>query len=415
MRTKRKALQLLALLMLPWLTGCWNKLEIEEAAYVLAIGVDKGEEMPYSITVTIARPDKLAGKTGGGGGEGERPVVLSTVEAPSLAGAVSMLNGYIGRQVNLHHTKAIFVHEAVAREGRLQILDELVRFRQTRQTIFFVVTREKAAEFLQEMDSKLDNNPMRYIEQLTANYRRNAMLPAESQVNAFISRLDVAYAQPFSYYAALVDEEEKDENAYKSTPVEAGFKAGELPRKGGSNVEMIGGAAFRGPRMVGVLTGDEVRRLLVLQDHFRVALCAFKDPKEPEKYVSVQVSRSRPLQIQADLSGPHPRFRGRISLEAEILGIQSGIDYSEAELHDLLERSIARQVEEPMRELIKKTQDWRADIVGFGKHVVGLFPTVEAWEAYNWPERFPDAEFDIDVDVRLRRFGLTLSPVEPVE
>lgn len=413
MRRKWLALLLLTLLVLPTVTGCWNKTEIEEGSYALAIGIDKGEEFPYSITVLLAKPGAIAGKEGAGGEE--EATVLSTVEAPSLAGAISMLNGFTGRLVNLLHVKALFVHEDLAREGDLDFLDELVRFRQSRQTIFFIVTREKAADFLDQIKPEQTKNPMRYIEELTYNYRRNAMLPAESQLNAFVSRLDVAYAQPLSYYAAVVDEDEEGGGNSRSIEAEAGFKAGELPRKGGSNVEMIGAAAFRRQRMVGVLSGDETRHMLLLQDQFRQALTAFKDPKRPEKYISVQLGRSRPFRFQADLSGPRPRLRGLVSLEAEILGIQSGIDYSEPEMQGVLEQSIARQVQEPIQRLIKKTQKWESDVVGFGRHLVSQFPTVDAWEQYNWPEKYPEAEIDIQVVVSLRRFGLTLTPVEPVD
>ncbi|MFZ5827711.1 MAG: Ger(x)C family spore germination protein [Bacillota bacterium] len=413
MRRRPLTRMLLALLVIPLLSGCWNKMEIEEGAYALAIGIDRGEELPYSVTVQIAKPGAIAGQEGGGGEE--KPAVLSTVEAPSLSSALSMLNGFTGRMVNLHHVRAVFVHEELAREDGLNFLDELVRFRQSRQTMFFIVTREKASEFLEEIDAKLAKNPMRYIEELAYNYRRNAMMPAEGQLNAIISRLDVAYAEPLSYYAALVDEEEKRESESVSAQAEAGFKAGELPRKGGSNVEMIGAAAFRQQRMVGVLTGDEVRHLLILQDQFRQAFVSVHDPKMPERYISVQLSRSRPFQFHADLSGPRPRLYGLVSLEAEILGVQSGIDYSEPELQALLETSIARQVREPIDRLIEKTQRWEADVVGFGRHLVSQFPTVDAWEQYRWPEKYPDAEFNITIDVRLRRFGLTLSPVEPVD
>lgn len=412
---KRKALArlLVTLLLLPWLAGCWNKTEIEEGAYILALGIDKGEDLPYSVTVVMAKPAAIAGKEGGGGEE--KPVVITTVEAPSIAGALSMLHGYVGRQVTLYHTKALFLHEEMARTGGLKVIDELLRFRQIRETVFFIVTREEAGQFLSDLKVDLEKDPMRFIEQMTYNYRRNAMLPADSQINHFASKLDVAYAQPLSYYAAVVDEEEKGEKETESAQAEAGFKAGQLPREGGANVEMLGAAAFRGQQMVGVLTGDEMRHLLMLQDKFRKALVAFKDPKNPELYVSVELSLGRPFQPQADLSGTRPRLFGTISLEAEILGIQSGTDYSEPELQGLLERAMAEQIQQQIIELVSKTQEWETDIVGFGRHLVSLFPTVAEWEAYDWLAKYPDAQFSIDVKLKLRRFGLTLSPVESDE
>jgi len=413
MRHKRKVGFLLLLLLLT-LSGCWNKIEIEENAFVLAIGVDKGEQDLYRITMAMARPEKLAGKEGGGGGGGEeKPLVLSTIEAPSLTGALSMLNGYIGRNVTLQHAKALFVSEELARDGNLQFLDEVIRYRETRQTIFLVVTKQDASQFLEGMKPELGKNPMRYIEQLTYNYRRTAMLPAASQISDFVSQVNVNYSQPLSYYAALVEEEESESGGGKAADQsEASHTAGELPRQGGSNVEMIGGAAFKQQKMVGTLSGEEIRHYLLLHDAFHQAVATFKDPKEPESSVSVRLSRKRPSDLWVDVSGSRPRLSAAISLEGEILGVQSGVDYSEPEQQAALEASIEQQIEDSIRTLIKRTQEWESDIVGFGRHAVPQFPTVEAWETYDWPSKYPKAEVQVDVRFTLRRFGLTLSPLQ---
>lgn len=413
MRARRGVASLLLLLALPVLAGCWDKVEIEEGAYALAVGVGVGESSRYKVTVSIAKPDQIAGKDGGKG-EG-KPVVLSTVEAPSLTSALSTLNAYTGRQVNLTHTRALFIDEELARTEGLRILDELLRFRQTRQSIFFIVTRQPADQFLNEIDPLLDKNPMKYIEELTYHYRRNGMLPAASQVNSVASQTNVNYAQPVTYYASLTsneDKKDKEKGGSTSSQGESPFTAGNLPRKGGANVEMVGAAAFRGEKMVGVLDGRDLRLMLMLQDEFRNALVAFKDPKDEDSFVSIRLNRSRPLQLNIDLSGSTPRITGLISLEAEVLAIQSGVDYSEPELQGDLERSMAEQVREPLGELIAKTQEWQTDVIGFGRRLVPRFATIEEWERYDWPKRFPDAEIKIDVRVTLRRFGLTLSPTE---
>lgn len=407
MPRKSIARLLLLLLTLPWLAGCWNRTEVEENAYVLAIGIDRGESMPYNITAAIARPAAIAGKDGGGD---QPPLVITSIQAPSLTGAISMINSYTGRIINLTHLTALFVSEEMAREEGVPLIDELLRYRETRRTIFLVVTRDDASTFLEEMKPAIERNPIRYLEQITYHYQRNAMMPADGQINSFAMKLDVNYAQPLSYYAAIVDAEEQLDTETVSDQAEAGFRAGELPRKGGTNIEMIGAAVFRRQQMVGVLTGDEIRHVLMLQDRFRQALVSFKDPRDPNSFVSVRLSRGRPRQFTPDTS--NGSLRGHISLEAELLGVQSGIDYSEPELQRVLEQSMSEQIEAEIRQLIERTQELKTDVAGFGRHVVTQFPTVDAWEAYDWPSRFPNTRIDIGVTVKLRRFGLTLSPVE---
>ncbi|WP_374712703.1 Ger(x)C family spore germination protein [Symbiobacterium terraclitae] len=400
------------LLLLPLLAGCWNRVEIEQGAYVLAVGIDEGKVSPYAITVMIAKPGALADKEGGGD---EPPVLITTVEAPSLAGAQVILHGYVGREVFFYHAQALFVHESLAREQGLPFFDELLRFRQIRETAFVVVTREPAAEVLKKLKPELDKNPIQYVEQLTYHHRNTASLPATSQVSAVAALLNVGYAQPLTYYAAAIDQESDAIRGSVSASGRARLVAGELPRRGGTPVDMIGAAAFRGSRMVGVLDGEEIRALLMLQNQFYSAHAAFPDAREPEQFVTVHLSKGRPTRITVERLGDRPAIRAEVILEAEVVAIPSGIDYAWPTSQAELEQAIASQLQETMNKVIARTQEWGADVVGFGRHAIRHFPTVQAWEAYDWPGRYPKAEINTSVRVRLRRYGLTLTPTRASE
>lgn len=404
---------LLALLLaLPLLAGCWNKMEIEEGAYVLAVGIDEGRGNSYAITVLIARPSALAGQEGSR--EAGPPVIITTVEAPGLAAAINLLHAYIGRQVRFHHTQAVFVHERLAREKGLPFIDELARFRQLRETAFLIVTREPAADFLRRLKPGMDNNPVKFIEQLTYHSRTSGTLPAASQIASVISLLNAQYQQPVAYYAALSAEETGSESV--SPERESRVTAGALPRRGGSPVEMIGAAVFRGTRMVGVLNGEEVRALLVLQNRFQGAFDAIPDPDEPGEHVIIlHLNPGRRTRFVVERLGEKPAIRAHITLEAEVVAMPSGIDYSLPDRQDDLERAIEQHVVENVTRLIEKTQRWKSDVAGFGRYAVSAFPTVQAWEAYDWPSRYPEAEITFTVDVHLRRYGLTLAPTRGSE
>lgn len=412
----RRGIVLMSLvsLLLP-LAGCWDRREVEELAYVLAIGVDRGRAAAYAMTAMIAIPAKMAvggGENGGGGGGGEdKPYMLVTVEAPTLAGALAVMDSSINRRTTLIHTKAFLMGEDLAKLNGRRTMDELTRFRQVRRAIFYIVTKGRASAFLKEMKPEMEKDPNRFIEQMTYAYRYTGMIPHHSQIHNFVTQVDTRYAAPLTYYASIKDEEEAETQEAGGKKGEGGhFRAGSMPKKGGPNVEMIGGAAFSGDKMMGVLTGEEIRHVLMLQDAFRHGFISLKDPGRPDLYVSLEVSRGRPTQIQVDLSGDRPRIRALVKLEAEILSIQSEIDYTEPVKQGDLEIALSRDMVESMRSMLKKTQSWNADVVGFGRHVVKQFPTVQAWEAYDWPALYRDAEIDVDVRVTLRRFGLQMSP-----
>lgn len=406
MRLKQLAVVLLVLITAMPLSGCWDRTELEEIAFVLAVGVDKGKESVYSVTFAIALPDKLAGKEGGGQG---KPLLMTTVEAPTVAGAIAMADSYLSRQVSLRHTKALFIGEELARISGMHTMDEFVRFRQARRTMYYLVTKGKAADFLKEMEPKLEKNPQRYIEQLIQNVRYTALIPSASQIQSFVSIVNTAYSAPVTYYAAIKQEGEEEQGG-GGAGAASGYKAGNLPRKGGPNVELLGGAAFRGEHMVGVLTGEEMRSILLLQGEFKRALYSIPDPKRKDLFVSMEVHQGRPYVVNVDLSGQRPKISVVVTLEGELLSIQSNRDYTEPGLQEELEDAAIRTIAEGMLTAIKKTQQWGTDVAGFGKHVVKQFGTVDQWEAYKWDERYPNAEISVGVRFTLRRFGKQMTP-----
>ena len=56
-----------------FLGGCYGYHEVDESAYILALGLDRGRENIVSVTAQVAVPRNIAGGAeGGGGGEIER-------------------------------------------------------------------------------------------------------------------------------------------------------------------------------------------------------------------------------------------------------------------------------------------------------------------------------------------------------
>lgn len=397
------------------LGGCWDRREVEETAFVLAVGVDPGERSMYAITFMIAIPSRLAGGEKGGGGKEERPYMITTVEAPTVAGALSVVNSLVDRRVSLLHNKVLLIGEDLARISGLSAMDEFVRFRESRRSVFYFVTRAKAADFLRGIQPELEKDPQRFIVEMVNTSRYTGVIPQSSQIENFVRLAHTGYGQPVTLYAGLKEEGDQGEGKPGGEENQSGFKAGELPRRGGPNVEVIGAAAFRRDRMVGVLDGEQTRSLLILQDRFRKGYFSIPDPLDPDLYISLDLRRSRPTTVTVQVDLPEPHLNTQVELEGEILAIQSGRDYTQPELQEILERAVEKDLRQKMLDLIRTSQAWESDIVGFGRYVVRTFPTVGAWEAYNWEQKYAEARVDLQVRVSLRRFGLQLSPPKSVD
>ncbi len=402
---------LLLVLSLPLLVGCWDQRELAQIGLVLAVGIDKGKMATYAVTVLIALPSKMAGGGSGGtapGGATDKPYLTVEVESSTISGALSILNASIDRRVSLIHTKTLLISEELARSSAMIVMDEFVRFGEARRNVALVVTKERASEFLDKIDVKTAKEPSRYFEEMENTFAYAGLTPARSLIHDFVTHIHTRYTEPMVLYAAIRPEER--DPAVPTADGDDPFWAGKLPMRGLPNVDVVGAAAFRKDRMVGILTGEEVRVILMVQERFRQSLFVVDDPRDPEKSVSLALSRGRPIKVDVDLSGPRPRAKILVTLEAELQGVQTITDYTDPALHRELEHAVEQKLINTLRRVVTKTQDWGSDVMGLGLHVVGRFATVGAWEAYNWPDHYAESEITLEARVKLRRFGLQLSP-----
>jgi len=75
----------------------------------------------------------------------------------------------------------------------------------------------------------------------------------------------------------------------------------------------------------------------------------------------------------------------------------------------ILEDAAEKFFEKGFLRMLKKTaKEFKSDIAGFGKEMKGKFLTWDEWTNFNWIEKYPDSEFEVDVDLKIRRPGLML-------
>lgn len=408
---KRKFMfALLCCLPFLFITGCWGSREPDELNYILAMGLDKGEHNVLKVTMQEAIPQSLAG-----GGEGETSAVVS-VEASSIYGALQLGNTFTSRELTLIHNRAIIISEELAKEGLKKYLAPLMRSRDIRRNTFVMITRGKADNLLRENKPFLEKYISEQMELILSSTKITGL-----SVNSMIGKINEDMKTPGrGTVMALADvtagenKGEGAQNRREQTIEEVSYLPGEIPRKGGNKTEFIGLAAFSGDKLVGFLNGSESRYYHLVRGELNKAIFTYPDPEEPEKYaVVLDIREGRNPEYKADLSGEKARIEVDLHLEAEIVSIESGINYEmgekQLELQKYLEDLISREV----MKVIKKSQDeFASDILGFDETVRQDFWTWQDWENYDWSSRYPEAEITVKTNLDFRRPGLMGRTVE---
>ncbi|GAB6933558.1 hypothetical protein JCM14719A_19110 [Calditerricola satsumensis] len=97
----------LCLLSLLLLTGCWDRVEINDLALVTAAGLDKGKGKTVKLSLQLAVPAAMpsvaggdgGGLGGGGAGAGRPPTLVVSAEGITIADAMTKLQEKLPRRI----------------------------------------------------------------------------------------------------------------------------------------------------------------------------------------------------------------------------------------------------------------------------------------------------------------------------
>ena len=170
---KRK---LLLLFLLPplFLTGCWDKKDPEDRTFILALGIDKGED---GCRFTFAPADIETG-------EGE----VYGAEGRTLASAVARVDTKISRKTDLGQLKTIiFSQEVLENRTILQsLLQEMERSQAISEKVMFLATEGSASDCVEAV-MKEEGNTGLFLWDFYKNTAREVAVTKGMDLDTFLT------------------------------------------------------------------------------------------------------------------------------------------------------------------------------------------------------------------------------------
>lgn len=401
------------------MTGCYDRRELDDMAYPIALGLDKGDDNYLKMTLQLAVPTAIGGGEGGGAG-GAESISLTTVETPTIYSGLNMINTYVSKQINLSHTKVIVFSEELAREGLEKYISAFIRGREFRPNAFFLVARgngSAAENYIRSVKPELEANPAKYYELVLRAFRYTGFT-ADAQIVNYHHRMHGLGIEPVAVLAGVgsfdsSDEIDVEESTFREKgreyPFEGDFMAGDMPKTGEVKSETMGLAVFNGAKMVGILDGEETTSYLMVSGKYGYSYISLPDPGAKDMFVLLNVKQSRHPKKKVKMVGGKPSISVYVRLEADILNIQSDINYESPNKVGILEKAAEELFKTRIQVFLEKTaKEFNSDICGFGMIMKSKFLTWREWENFNWEERYKDSTFDVSVDLKVRRPGLII-------
>lgn len=386
------------------LSGCFGN-EPNDTAYVVALGIDNGQNGTYNITIQFAKPTQISGGGDEEGGKGTDVVENITVEAPDIYSALNTANYIISKKFSLSHAKIVVFSSETAKSGIRNVIESLARNDEIRPDLITAVSRETAAQYLKNAKPLVELNPAKYY-QLIYEENESGGVPKKTGLETIfeISGEHRDTVMPLSGVAKATENlENAPENEEGFQYKTKDYKAGEVKLLEEDKSEVLGMAVFKGDVLVAELGETEADIYNILTGNYKNSYTSFYSPKAPNEAVTVRLNQRRKPVYK--INKENEKIKIKLYIEGNLYSMPYNYDLNN-EINEF-EKYAAEEISAKSEEFIKNIRDdYGADILGIGEKMRKYFRDLPAFNEYNWEERFRNYEIEVETKFKIRHSGI---------
>lgn len=360
----------------PYSTG-----NIDKLAYVIALGLDVGDNNDLKLSVQLSKPDNSSGGSSGNSYE----EITNAVNCSSIDEGISLLNSYISRRINLSHCKVLVISEELASKGISDYIYTLFNNTGMSAHASMIVSKIPAYEFLDISKPELESLLSGYYESSLVSNEYTAYIQNVSLIKFFSDSVD-SFTQPVAVLGSMSN----------------------LPIQSSNNTEKMGLAVFKYDKLVGELTGLETICHMIVSNELKSCTISIPNPLGDSETINLIIKLNNNCKNGVDIVNGTPHISSKIKINAKITSTtkestDDSTNYYKKENTELIESACNEYLEKNIINYLYKTsKNYQSDIDGFGKYAVKYFYTLQDWEEYNWLENYHNSIFNVEVETTLK-------------
>ncbi|BCJ85869.1 Ger(x)C family spore germination protein [Effusibacillus dendaii] len=374
------------------LTGCWDRKEINDVAFLVGTAIDKEPPDKFRISVQIPLPGQMGGVVGGGGGggggtSGDKRWYVDSVLGMNSRDAVAKLQRAASRQLYFGHQRVVVVGQDMAKNGVESILDAFARVPQKRLTAFMVVARGAARDVL-NAKTPMEQFPSEMIRELAQSSMKKPRTLKHVIETMVLDGIDLALP--------VVD-------VYKTRPGPEGE-----PR---TNIKIVGLAVFnKRNQLAGILTDEDASAVLLAMDQAKTPTLTIEAPKRHGE-ISVEFPETK-SQVTPIFSKNGIIMRIQIVARGTITENESLYDTSRDANLSILEEEVAKKLKQNIEKTVKDLQTvYHSDPIGFGDMIYRRNP--DEWQRLriDWEKQYAQMKVRVEPMVHILHTGMATKPI----
>ena len=192
------------------------------------------------------------------------------------------------------------------------------------------------------------------------------------------------------------EKSETENPSSQITPEE--MYASNSPIVGLRGSENFGLAVFKGDKFAGILNAGETLCHSIITDEADSFVANVPSPNGATKPIVMDLYKKSNCKINIDTSAEKPIITVDIFVASRLSSMTQGLNYTDSQTLESIKEATEKHLEKEISDYLYKTsKEFKADISNFYAIAKRNFLTQEDLDNYNWEEKYPSAEFNVNV------------------
>ena len=402
---------------------------ISNLAYVLALGIDKGENAKLKISAQFAK-NTISSENGSSDSSSNN--ILTACEADSIFSALNILNSYIGKEINLAHCSVIIFSEEIAKEGLYNEIYSIANNEEIRPSTNFVISNCSAYDYLNNTNPIIEKLTTKYFDTLSITSRFTGYFSNITIGNFFHNLVQGNYdstAIMGGLNLTARSEENKQDSGNNNSSEDSSDSSDTSNRNSSSqnfenssnqNVQItpdnliagsssivgkrgnenLGLAGFNKVKYCGQLTATETICHLLIANEINTCICTIPNPFNENDSIEVQIIPEKKSKISSNYDNDNFKFVIDLYLNANIIDIEKNLNFEDPEVLEKFATSLTNSLNSKFEKYFKKvSKEYNSDIDKFYLSILKYFPTQDSLNNLDWKQKYMNSEFSCNINI----------------
>lgn len=369
----------------------YKALNIENLAFVVALGIDTSDSKEIKVTFQFVNPPSTSE-----GSNQESKVFQDTIDCNSIPNAINIMNSYLARKIDLSHCRNIVFSEEIAKSGISNFIYTLMNDVQVRPTSNIIVTTCTANEYIKNSKPSLETSITRYYD-IFPNSGHYTGYVSNASIGNFYNALVCNSCEPYTILGGVSSSAEIGSQSTVSS--DSDIKSGSSPISGLRSSENIGMAAFKHDKLIGELDAIETVCFHILKNNINSFIISVPSPEDNTSKIDLLVTPKGSTKIKVDIVNDSPYIKIDGAFNAKVYSMDENTSYLNPDVLVSLSNTCNRYLEDVLLSYLYKTSvEFKSDISGIGKYALSNFSTNTEFKNYNWVDNYVNSTFKVTVN-----------------